>query len=137
MKNMGKPLPKINGDNRFFWEGCKQHELIFQQCSECGQTRWPPSLLCNSCHSQKTQWIISRGIGKVFTFAVYHTAFHPAFASDIPYVVAVVALDEGPHLLSNIVECRPEIVHCDMQVTVVWENVSEEITLPKFRPVEL
>ena len=78
---------------------------------------------------------LSEGNGKVYTFAVYHTAFHPEFVADLPYTVAVVALDEGPHLLTNIVGCPPEAVKCDMPVAVVWEDVDEKITLPKFRPL--
>jgi uncharacterized OB-fold protein len=130
-----KPLPKLNTDNRPFWEGCRKHELRFQRCSDCGHVRWPPSVLCPQCHSTGINWLISKGIGRVYTFAVYHTAFHSGFATDLPYTVAVVALDEGPHLLTNIVDCRPDEVECDMPVEVIWEDVDERITLPKFRPL--
>lgn len=130
-----KPLPKLNADNRPFWEGCRKHELTFQRCNNCGHVRWPPSDLCPQCHSTEINWLISNGTGKVYTFAIYHTAFHPGFAADVPYVVAVVALDEGPHLLTNIVDCRPDEVRCDMSVGVIWEAVDETITLPKFRPL--
>lgn len=131
-----KPLPKLNPDNRPFWEGCRTHELRFQQCVNCGHVRWPPSDLCPRCHSTETAWLASKGAGKVYTYAVYHTAFHPGFKGDLPYTVAVVALDEGPHVLSNIVDCSPEAVSCDMPVGVVWEEVDERITLPKFRPLQ-
>ena len=130
-----KPLPKLNGDNTPFWEGCRQHELRFQQCTDCGHVRWPSSNLCPRCHCIEINWLTSRGIGTVYTFAVYHMAYHPAFSADVPYTVAVVALDEGPHLLSNIVGCRPDEVRCDMQVGVLWEDVDEKITLPKFKPL--
>jgi uncharacterized OB-fold protein len=130
-----KPLPKLNTDNRPFWEGCRKHELRFQRCSDCFHVRWPPSVLCPQCHSTGINWLISKGIGRVYTFAVYHTAFHSGFAADLPYTVAVVALDEGPHLLTNIVDCRPDEVECDMPVEVIWEDVDERITLPKFRPL--
>ena len=129
-----RPLPKRNGDTRAFWEGCRQHELQFQQCRDCGQIRWPPATLCPHCHSTETSPLISKGQGRVYTFAVYHIAFHPGFADELPYTVAVVALDEGPHLLTNIVDCRPDAVQCDMPVEVVWDDIDEEISLPKFRP---
>jgi hypothetical protein len=135
MTAYSKPLPKVNGDNQPFWEGCKQRELRFQQCVACGLVRWPPALLCPRCHASETAWRISGGLGKVFTFTVYHAAFHPGFAAELPYVVAVVALDEGPHLITNIVGCRPEEVKCDLRVKVVWEEVTEAITLPKFTPL--
>jgi hypothetical protein len=129
-----KPLPKLNGDNTPFWEGCRLHELRFQQCKDCGHVRWPPSALCPQCHSTEISWLISKGIGSVYTFAVYHAACPPGFAADVPYTVAVVALDEGPHILTNIVGCRPEEVRCDMPVEVHWEDIDERITLPKFKP---
>ena len=130
-----KPLPSINSDNKPFWEGCRLHELRFQQCADCGHVRWPPAIICPECHSTETAWLFSRGIGKVYTFVIYHAPFHPAFVADLPYVVAVVELDEGPHLLTNIVGCRPEDVTCDMPVQVTWDDVTDEVTLPKFKPL--
>jgi uncharacterized OB-fold protein len=130
-----KPLPCINSDNKPFWEGCRLHELRFQQCADCGHVRWPPAIICPECHSSETAWLVSKGIGKVYTFVVYHEPFHPAFVSDLPYVVAIVALDEGPHLLTNIIDCNPEDVACDMPVMVIWEDVTDEVTLPKFKPL--
>jgi uncharacterized OB-fold protein len=130
-----KPVPKLNADNRLFWEGCLKHELRFERCNNCGYVRWPPSYLCPWCHSTETNCMISKGIGRIYTFAVYHTAFHPGFAADLPYTVAVVVLDEGPHILTNIVGCQPDKVRCEMPVGVVWEDVDERITLPKFRPL--
>lgn len=132
-----KPLPRLNGDNTPFWEGCREHKLRFQQCSDCGYVRWPPSVLCPQCHSTAINWVTSKGIGKIYTFAVYHTAYHPGFAVDVPYTVAVVALDEGPRLLTNIVGCRPDEVRCDMPVEVFFEKIDAKITLPKFRPLSL
>jgi hypothetical protein len=130
-----KPLPKLNADNRAFWEGCRNHELRFQKCADCGHVRWPASDLCPRCHSTEITWLVSRGTGRVYTYAVYHTAYHPGFAAGLPYTVAVVALDEGPHLLTNIVGCRGDEVACDMLVEVVWEDVGNGFTLPKFRPL--
>ncbi|MCX7634979.1 MAG: OB-fold domain-containing protein [Syntrophales bacterium] len=129
-----KPLPKINADSRFFWEGCQTHELRFQKCTSCGQIRWPPALLCPHCLSAETETIKAAGRGTVYSFAVYHTAFDPAFRDDVPYVVAIVALEEGPHLITNIVGCHPADVSCDMAVEVIWEDSPQGLTLPKFRP---
>jgi uncharacterized OB-fold protein len=129
-----KPLPQPNADDRAFWEGCKQHRLLFQKCGQCGLIRWPPSAICPDCYATDTDWITASGKGKVYTYAVYHQAFHPAFKSELPYVTAAVELEEGPHLLTNIVGCRPVEVKCDMPVEVVWEDVSEEFSIPKFKP---
>ena len=131
-----KPLPKLNADTKPFWDGCRNHELRFQRCAECGHVRWPPSILCPLCYSKEVEWIRASGKGMVFSFVVYHKAYHPAFEADLPYVVAIVELEEGPHLLTNIVGCDPASVSCDMPVHVSWEDISEEFSLPKFRPAE-
>jgi uncharacterized OB-fold protein len=134
MGDYKKPLPCVNDDTREFWKGCKAHELRFQRCKECGHIRWPASTICPSCHSKNTNWVVASGKGKVFTFAVYHVAFHPGFRDDLPYVVADVELDEGPRLVTNIIGCPVDKVECGLPVIVAWEDINEEFTLPKFRP---
>ena len=129
-----KPLPEPNPDTRPFWEACQRHELRFQKCLSCGHVRWPASILCPVCYSRETEWIKSSGQGKVYTFVVHHQAFHPAFEPDLPYVTAVIDLEDGPHFLSNIVGCPPEDVACDMPVEVTWVDVHPDFSLPKFRP---
>lgn len=133
--NHEKPTPLINADTKAFWEGCRERELRFQKCAACGHLRWPPSILCPRCLSRDTRWIAASGRGTVYSYAVYHVAYDPAFREDLPYVVALVALAEGPHLLTNIVGCDPAAVACDMPVEVFWDVVTETLTLPKFRPV--
>lgn len=128
-----KILPTPDADSKPFWDGCRDHQLKFQQCAACGEVRWPPSILCPTCHSQDTRWIEASGRGAIYTFAVYHQAFHPAFEGKLPYVVAVVRLDEGPMLLSNIVQCPHESLACGMPVKVAWDDISGELSLPKFR----
>ncbi|MBU2551861.1 MAG: Zn-ribbon domain-containing OB-fold protein [Proteobacteria bacterium] len=130
-----KPLPRPTSDTAPFWEACRRHELRFQKCLSCGHVRWPASILCPMCYSRETEWILSGGRGRVYTFVVYHHAFHPGFKADLPYVTAVVALEEGPRFLTNIVGCPPEAVRCEMPVEVAWEDLEEGFSLPKFRPV--
>lgn len=129
-----KPLPKINSDVKPFWDGCKNRELKFQKCQACGHVRWPASIICPKCYKKETEWVISRGHGTIYTYSVYHTAYHTGFINEIPYVVAIVELDEGPHLLTNIIDCNPQEIKIGMDVTVVWDDVTPEITLPKFKP---
>ena len=135
MDGYNKPLPKVNGDNSEFWSACREHRLKFQKCSNCGHVRWPSALLCPKCYSTETEWILAKGCGKVYTFVVYHVAYLPEFEAELPYVVATVELDEGPHLLTNVVGCPPDQVSCEMPVEVTWEDVSEEFSLPKFKPL--
>ena len=129
-----KPLPRPNADTQPFWDACRQHELRFQKCLGCNHVRWPASIICPSCYSKETEWIKAGGKGTVYTYTVYHQAFHPAFKEDIPYVTAIIELEEGPHFLSNIVGCDPAEVYCDMPVEVTWEDVDENYSLPKFKP---
>jgi uncharacterized OB-fold protein len=128
-----KPLPVLNEDTRSFWNGCKEHQLRFQKCKDCGHIRWPVSLICPECYSQNTEWIVAGGKGKIYTFVVYHMAYHQGFENDLPYVVAIVELEEGPHILTNIVGCSPDEVKCDMRVELTWEDITEELSLPKFK----
>ena len=129
-----KPLPRPNPDNQTFWEATKNHQLKFQKCQQCGNVRWPAALICPECHSDKADWIQASGKGKVYTYAIYHQAFHPGFENDVPYVTASIELEEGPRFLSNVVNCEPDEVCCEMPVKVVWEDVSPEFSLPKFEP---
>ncbi|MCD6568003.1 MAG: Zn-ribbon domain-containing OB-fold protein [Dehalococcoidia bacterium] len=129
-----KPLPQPNEDTRPFWDSCKEHRLRFQKCRICGHVRWPPSIVCPVCYAHDFDWLIASGKGKIYTFTIYHQVQHKAFKNDIPYVTAIVELKEGPHLLTNIVECVPAQVMCDMPVEVVWEDITEEFSLPKFKP---
>lgn len=130
-----KPLPIINEDTKPYWEYCHQHELRMQKCKECGNVRFPVSILCPACHSMETDWEKLSGKGRVYSFIVFRLAYHEAYQNDIPYVVAIIELDEGPRMESNIIGCKIEDVKIGMPVEVVFEDVTEEVALPKFRPV--
>ena len=129
-----KPLPKINADNQTFWKECRNHVLKIQKCQECEKLRWPPAFLCPQCLDQKSDWVEMSGKGRVYTFAVYHTAFHPGFKEEVPYVVAVVELAEGPRMMSNIVDCDPNDVCCGMPVSVTWRDADKRFSIPVFCP---
>ena len=130
-----RPFPKPNADTKPFWEGCQRNQLRFQKCRHCGHIRWPPSIICPNCHSPDTEWIVASGKGMIYSYVVYHVAFHPAFKSDLPYVTAIVKLTEGPLILTNIVGCKPSEIKCDMPVGVVWDDSIQGFSLPKFKPV--
>ena len=130
-----KPLPIPSELSAPFWDACRRHELVLQRCRGCGAFRFPPAVLCPECLSEVAEWRGVSGKGKVFSFVIFRRVYHPAFEADLPYTVALVELEEGPRLISNIVGCPPERVACDMRVEVVFEDVTPEATLPKFRPV--
>jgi uncharacterized OB-fold protein len=129
-----KPVPLPTEDSAPFWKACKEHELRMQRCNSCGHVRFPPSVLCPKCTSLDATWDKLSGRGEVFTFIIVHQTYHPAFDEDMPYNVALIRLEEGPGFHSNIVECKNEDLYCGMQVEVVFEDRTEEISLPKFRP---
>jgi uncharacterized protein len=131
-----KPSPRLDADSRPFWEACRSHRLQVQQCSACGWMRWPPAFLCPRCHGKDSRWRVCSGKGRIYSYVVYHKAFHPAFKSEVPYVVAIVALVEGAFLVSNIVGCDPSRVYCEMPVEVKWEDRPNGVTVPLFSPVD-
>ncbi|MBI3078993.1 MAG: Zn-ribbon domain-containing OB-fold protein [Deltaproteobacteria bacterium] len=118
-----------------FWAACKRHELRVQRCQRCGAYRFPPAILCPECLSLETEWTGLGGRGRVFSYVVYHRLYHPAFEADLPYAVALIELEEGVRMIANVVGIAPEKVTCDMPVEVVFEDVTPEVTLPKFRPL--
>ena len=130
-----KPLPRIDEVSRPYWEAAKRHELFLQQCQECGNYRYPPGETCPSCLSDRLEWNKASGRASVYTWTVFHQVYHPAFEKDVPYAVVAVELDEGPRLITNLVDCKVEAINIGMPVEVVFDDVTEEITLPKFRPV--
>lgn len=135
MSEYTKPVPVPSEDTEPYWAAAKNHELKLQRCDSCEAFRFPPGPVCPECTALGGQWAKLSGKGKVHSFVVFHRAFHKAFEKDVPYAVALVALDEGPRILSNVVGLPPDRLRCDMPVEVVFEDVTPEATLPKFRPM--
>ncbi len=129
-----RPLPSITPLTRPFWEAARRHELVLQRCQDCGGFRYPPGETCPGCLSERLEWVKASGRGRVFTWTVFHRAYHPAFARAVPYAVVAVELEEGPRLISNLVDCPLEALRIGLPVEVVFEDASPEISLPKFRP---
>lgn len=129
-----RPLPDPTPDDREFWEGTQRHELLVQCCTNCS-TRRIGSPICHTCSSTHYAWEQASGRAKVYSWAVIHQRFHPAFSDNLPYNVAIVELDEGPRMVSNITGCSNDAIHIGMSLNVVFEEVSAEITLPRFKPV--
>ncbi len=130
-----KPLPEMEGLSKEFYGWCKQHELRFQRCTNCATWRHVPREMCAACGSWNWEWTKSSGRGTIFTWTVAARPMHPAFQADVPYAAVVVEMDEGVRLLSRVVDCAPEALRIGMPVEVVFEDVTPEITLPKFRRV--
>ncbi len=132
MPETKKALPLITASNKPFWDAARRHELLLYKCPDCGM--FYTQIVDCSCGSSLGDWVESSGRGNVFTFCIYRQAFHPAWQNDIPYNVAYVKLAEGPLLMTNIVDCPNEDIYIGMPGEVVFEDINEEISLPKFRP---
>jgi uncharacterized OB-fold protein len=134
-KGYRKPLPRIDEESRGFWEALARHELYFQRCRSCGTNRLYPRAVCPVCLSSHTEWVRASGRGTVYTFTVTHQNQSPGFREELPYVLAIVELEEGGRLMTNVVGCAPDAVRIGMPVEVVFDDATPEVTLAKFRPV--
>ena len=134
MADLKKPLPIPDGDSFVFWEGCKENKLLIQKCGDCSKHIFYPRILCPHCFSEKVEWVESAGKGKIYSYTIARRGGGPAFKGDAPYAVALIELDEGVRLFSNIININVEKVKCDLRVEVVFEDQGE-ITLPKFQPI--
>jgi len=130
-----EPLPRLDEESRGYWEALARHELYFQRCRDCGTKRFYPRALCPVCLSSATEWVRASGRGTVYSFTVTYQNQSPGFREELPYVLAIVELDEGVRMMTNVVGCAPDAVRVGMAVEVVFEDVTAEVTLAKFRPV--
>jgi uncharacterized OB-fold protein len=130
---MTLPLPTLTGLAGEFYGWCQKHELRFQRCRSCATWRHVPRELCASCGSWDWEWARSSGRGTVFTWTVAVRAMHPAFQDAVPYAPVVVEMEEGVRILSRVTDCPPDALAVGMPVTVAFDDVTPEVTLPTFR----
>lgn len=130
-----KPLPQPTPETQEFWDSVKRHQMALQQCQACNDFYFYPRPFCPKCHSRDVQWVPVSGRGRLETYVINHRPA-PGFEGDAPYVIAIVTLDEGPRLMTNLidVEPTPEALPADLPLEVVYDDVTDEITLTKFRP---
>lgn len=130
---IAKPLPEPGDDDRPFWDGAMEGRLMLVKCAACGTVRLPWSKYCDECLSDELSWIQASGRGTLRTFAIMHQRYHPAFEPDLPYNVAIVELEEGPRMPTNIVNAANGELRVGMAVEVVFEP-HDDVALPKFQP---
>jgi uncharacterized OB-fold protein len=131
-----KPIPVPQGESDEYWNKAKEGELWLRNCNSCGNAYFYPRDISPCCFSKDTSWIKASGKASLHTYAIVHRAPHPGFAQDAPYVVAIVDLEEGPRMPTNIVidDPTPENLQIGMALEVTFEDISEKIALPKFKP---
>jgi uncharacterized protein len=128
-----KPLPRYAKDSAAYWEHLKQHELHIQKCTGCGQLRMYPRPMCDACYSLEYEWVRASGKGKVYSWCVVHQPTHPGFKDELPFNVTEVELDEGVRIRSTVIDVAPGELYVGMPVEIVYDDVTPEVTLPKFR----
>lgn len=135
MSGYSKPLPEPSKCSRPFWEACRRHELLIQKCNACQNLIMYPKFFCPHCLSDDLGWVKASGRGKIYSYTVVHNNPPSAFKNDLPFVVAIVELEEGVRMLSNIVDTPFDRLACEAPVEVAFDDVTPEVTLPKFRVV--
>jgi uncharacterized OB-fold protein len=128
-----RPLPRLDGPERPFWEGLRRRVVRVQRC-DAGHYRFPASRYCPVCHSARSSWEAVAPEGEVESFCVFHKPYFPGFAAEMPYAVVQVKLSCGVRFFSNLVAVAREDICIGMKVVAAFEDVSPEVTLLKFRP---
>src|SRR5262249_20111428 len=131
---MQRPFPVADSDSKPFWEGLARHELLIQRCDACQRHIFYPRSLCPYCFREAPSWVRSTGSGTIYSYTVVHQAYG-WFAGQVPFVIAIVELQEGVRMVTRISGSPPEAVSIGAPVQVVFEQVDEHLTLPYFQLV--
>lgn len=129
-----KILPPIKTSNAEYWDGLSKHELRLQCCDDCGTFRFPDAGICPSCLSDRAKWKAVSGRGVLWSWIIMHQQYYPAFADELPYLVAFIQLEEGPFMMSTLAGDKTEL-RCDMPVRVVFDTLANGRTIHKFERV--
>jgi uncharacterized OB-fold protein len=131
-----RPLPQLRGEEKLFFDAASEGRLVFQECCACGARYGQPRSVCPSCMSEDLVVKDCVGTGTVYSYTVLHRAGHPAFADRVPYTIVLVDLPEGIRVLADMVDGSRPPVEVGTSVQVVFDEVTQALTLPRFRPVE-
>jgi len=130
----GMPQPLADTTTLPWWQAAAEHRLVVQRCTACAHTRHPPAPVCPECRSDDADWLELSGRGEVYTYTLVHRPI--AAGQQLPFAVAVVALEGsgGLRMISNLVDVAPEAIEIGMPVELVWEDMSDDLAIPRFRP---
>jgi uncharacterized OB-fold protein len=130
----GMPQPLADTTTLPWWQAAAEHRLVVQRCTACGHTRLPPAPVCPECRSGDAEWKQVPGRGEVYTYTIVHRPI--AAGQPLPTVIAVVSLEDsgGVRIISNLVGVSPGDVAIGLPVELVWEDMSAELAIPRFRP---
>ncbi len=130
------PLPLVDSTTLPWWQAAAEHRLVVQRCTSCEHTRLPPAPVCPECRCDEADWQELSGRGEVYTYTLVHRPL--AADQDLPFVIAVIALEGagGVRMISNLVDVAPEDLAIGLPVEIVWEDMSADLAIPRFRPAE-
>ena len=138
-----EPVPAVDAPSRPFFEGALEGRLLIRRCRACGTFMWPAGGIgmplrprCVACFSGDLEWAQASGTATLYSFVVMHQVYDPAFADDVPYNISIVELEEGVRMITNVVDCPNVQLEIGMPLEVTFEQLSDEVALPKFRPRE-
>lgn len=129
-----KIFPRRSPVTEAYWDACRDHELLIQACTDCGSYQFYPRTFCATCSSKEIGFVAASGHGTVLTWTVVRRAVSAAYAADVPYVIALIKLREGPVMMSKVIACEFELIHAGMAVEVSFEDWSEQVSMPVFVP---
>ena len=134
MSDYERPLPQPTPETQHYWDGVKAGELRLQRCGDCDHVYFPARPFCPACSSRDVNWFTASGKGTLFSYVINHRA---PKGFEAPYIIAVVQLEEGPRMMSNLVDCAqtPDELEIDMPLEVTFIKATDEISIPQFRPV--
>jgi len=127
-------LPVIDAESEPFWAAARKRKFLIRHCEACGRDHFYPRRYCPHCWSERCVWRPACGRGRIYSYTVIRHNEAPPFRDMVPYIVALVELDEGVRVIANLEECTPDVVHVGMAVEVIYQRITDEITLPQFRP---
>jgi uncharacterized protein len=127
-------LPSPDEETQPFWDGCREGRFLLRHCNACNHDHYYPRPFCPLCWSDDVTWKEASGRGTLYTYSVVHVNDLPPFNERVPYVAAIVELDEGPRVMTNVEGVPFEALQCGMAVTVEFKAISDDISIPVFRP---
>lgn len=133
---MEKPLPPVNAESAPYWEASTEGRLVIQRCRDCGKHQFYPRLVCTACGGDALDWTEASGRGTLQTFTLIRRAVSTAFEADVPYVVGLIELDEGPTMMTNVLTGDAQALEIGQRVRVTFERRGAELSVPQFEPVD-
>lgn len=131
-----KTQPRPTPETEPYWQGCRDNQLLIQSCSDCGNVQFYPRSICTECMSQNLDWVKASGQATIISYTVMHRSVSKAYCVDGPQVLALVRLEEGPQMMSHVIDCDEDTLSIGLAVEVTFQEWSQDIVMPVFRSID-